>query len=137
MTIPSAVIIEDDPHISEIFSRTLEPDFEVSICRDGSAALDHFEKSVPNLILLDLHLPFMSGETLLDHLCLDPRFANTKIVVISADLFWAEKLHHQVDATLYKPISLSQLREVVSLVELRSRHGKKNEAQPRMDHDPV
>jgi CheY-like chemotaxis protein len=118
---PSAMIIEDDPHISEIFFRTLEPDFEISICRDGPSALSHLEKVVPNLILLDLHLPLISGETLLDHLCLDPRFADTKIVVISADLFWAEKLHHQVDATLYKPVSLSQLREVVSLVELRSK----------------
>jgi CheY-like chemotaxis protein len=51
----------------------------------GGLALDLARQHSPDLILLDLHLPDMPGEEVLDQLRRDLRCAGIPIVVLSAD----------------------------------------------------
>lgn len=59
----SILIVEDDPgvqkYLKELF---LDNGYSVQTASDGIKALDLLEKSLPDLVVLDLGLPNMSGE---------------------------------------------------------------------------
>ena len=113
MSNPLAIIVEDDPDLSEIFSMTLRGSgFETEMIRDGQVALDRLAGVVPALILLDLHLPHVTGVTILKNIRADKRFARTAVIVASADSRQAEEMHVQADLVLLKPVSIEQLREL-------------------------
>jgi signal transduction histidine kinase/ActR/RegA family two-component response regulator len=78
----------------------------------GSVALDLTRERRPDLILLDLHLPDMSGEQLLDLLSADPATSDIPVVVLSADAtrHHVEKLRALgVADYLTKPIAVRDL----------------------------
>ncbi len=56
------LIVEDDDGISEFVKLELEHEgFETCVAKDGREALDFFESFSPDLILLDVMLPKLSG----------------------------------------------------------------------------
>src|SRR5215211_9523195 len=56
------LVVEDEPTLRETLAEALEADgFSVVQAGDGRAALDRFEKDEPDLVLLDLMLPELSG----------------------------------------------------------------------------
>ena len=53
-----ALIVEDDKDLSTIFSIALqEADFETEIVSTGDKALERLADIVPDVVVLDLHLP--------------------------------------------------------------------------------
>src|ERR1051326_1338378 len=114
MTKPLALVIEDDPDLSEIFSRTLRSGgFDTETIQDGQAAVDRLNGNTPPaLILLDLHLPHVTGATILQHIRAKEAYAKTAVIVASADARQAEELQVQADLVLLKPVSIEQLRQL-------------------------
>ncbi len=56
------LIVDDDEHIRELASLYLQKEgFEVIAAGDGTSAIDRIEREKPDLIVLDLMLPGMSG----------------------------------------------------------------------------
>ena len=56
------LVVEDDRNISDLIQMYLVKEgFEVRIAYDGGKAIAEFQKSVPDLILLDIMLPVMDG----------------------------------------------------------------------------
>ncbi|MEW5869202.1 MAG: response regulator [Chloroflexota bacterium] len=107
---PLALIIEDDPQLSEIFSLALQSDFEVQAITDGSVAQAVLAEAVPALVVLDLHLPGVKGQEILEQIRSDPRLSATRVLLATADERRAETLRDQADIVLLKPVSPSQLR---------------------------
>lgn len=59
---PTILVVEDDPGVASMVRLILEQaQYEVVICADGGDALRVFEETHPDLILLDVMLPGMSG----------------------------------------------------------------------------
>src|SRR5262245_948292 len=115
MSDPLALIIEDDENLADIFSLALRrARFEVEIVREGDVALARLAETVPAVVVLDLHLPSVSGETILHQMRADERLADTKIILATADAFMAGELREEADLVLLKPISPNQLRELAS-----------------------
>jgi len=114
MTKNLALVIEDDQDLSEIFTRALEQaGFEVETVRDGKAAQERLrDEIVPNVIALDLHLPFVDGATLLKQIHADERYVKTRVILTTADAAQAEFLRNKVTIVLVKPIMFSQLRDI-------------------------
>ncbi len=114
MTKNLALVIEDDEDLSEIFTKALEKaGFEVETIRDGKAAQARLaQEIIPNVIALDLHLPFVDGTTLLKQINADERFAKARVIITTADAAQAEFLREQATIVLVKPISFSQLRDI-------------------------
>ncbi len=104
-------IIEDDAILGKIYTEILEFEgHQISWVQDGQEALDTLKKQTPpDLILLDLHLPGLSGREVLTTLQKDARFAQVKVVIATADGFQAKELEYSVDMVLLKPISYEQL----------------------------
>ncbi len=114
MSKPLAVIIEDDLEIAKILSISLKDKFEIESFEDGNSALARLAQVVPALIVLDLHLPEISGMDVFARLRADARLRVVKVIVCTADALRAEALRSQADLVLLKPISPSQLRELAS-----------------------
>ena len=112
-----ALIIEDDQDLADIFAEALRGvGFEVEHVADGRVAQARLQSgTVPFLILLDMHLPHISGGDLLTNIIKqDERFAQTTVIITTADARMGDLYRDQVDFVLVKPISFVQLRDLTS-----------------------
>lgn len=116
-----AFIIEDDEDLSEIFAQALgDEDFEIERIRDGKIAQQRLEEAVPYLILLDMHLPHVSGADLLAKIKADERLAKTLILITTADALMGDAYADQADFVFLKPISFVQLRDLTKRLKPKS-----------------
>jgi DNA-binding response OmpR family regulator len=112
MTAPLALIIEDDKKLAFIFAQALRmAEFEIEIVQDGNLALARLAATTPELVVLDLHLPGISGRDILYQIRSNPRLTNTKVIVATADAAMADMLANEADLALLKPIGPGQLRD--------------------------
>ena len=108
-----ALIIEDEHAIATIYKEALQAArYETEIVGNGRLAHDRLKTSVPALILLDLHLPDMSGVEILDFVRNKPSLKETIVFITTADHLLAEELRMKADLVLLKPISFTQLRDM-------------------------
>ncbi len=115
MTQPMALIIEDDPKLGVIYDTVVkQAGYETEIIRRGDEALKRLPHIAPNLILLDIHLPYVSGIELLKVIRATETLAKTPVIVLTADLYLAQTLEDQADYVIVKSFGVSRLREVVA-----------------------
>lgn len=79
----SILVVEDDTGIRKYLKELLlESGYSVQAASDGVTAIKSVERTQPNLVLLDLGLPDISGETL----CKDIKknFPDTEVVILTA-----------------------------------------------------
>ncbi len=111
------LIIEDDEDLASIFAEALRGvGFDVELVADGEAAQERLKNGpAPFLILLDMHLPHISGADILTNVIKkDERFAKTIVIITTADARMGEAYTEQVDFVMIKPISFVQLRDLTS-----------------------
>lgn len=110
---PLALIVEDEFDISIVFSRALQAaGFETEIIRSGDAALEWLSSSKPDIVILDLNLPCVSGPEILQNIRADERLAKTPVIIATAYARLAEGIRDQADQVLFKPVSFAQLRDL-------------------------
>ena len=115
-----ALIIEDDEDLSEIFGQALiAANYEVEIIRDGATALNRLKEVLPVVVVLDMHLPHVAGNVLLNQIRADQRLEKTRVVVATADAQMGESLRGIADLVLIKPITFTQLRDLSSRLHSR------------------
>jgi len=119
-TNPLALIIEDDHDLSEIFSIALRREgFATELVRDGKQALDRLKGPPPAIIVLDLHLPYVDGATILRNIRANAGYVKTGVIITTADAQTADTLRGDADLVLLKPVSVDQLRELAKRLLLR------------------
>ena len=117
------LIIEDEPGLAESVRYALEAEgFEVSVSESGFAGLELVRRSSPDLVLLDLMLPEMSG---LD-VCRQIRLSSdVPIIMLTAKDSEADKvtgLELGADDYMTKPFSM---RELIARVRAHLRRSAK------------
>jgi DNA-binding response OmpR family regulator len=111
------LIIEDDDDLSVIFSEALQAaGFKTEIIQSGDQALARLAITVPDVVVLDLHLPRVAGMDILHQIRADERLAGTRVIVATAHPRMAESLRDEADLVLLKPISFSQLRDLAAIL---------------------
>jgi DNA-binding response OmpR family regulator len=76
--------VEDEKDLAELVKTYLESNkFEVDIAYDGLEGLKKAKEN-PDLIILDLMLPKMSGQEVLERLRYDPKTKNIPVIVLTA-----------------------------------------------------
>ena len=114
MSKPFALIVEDHVDAAVIFSEALKKaGYETETVRTGDVALTRLATTVPDLVILDLSLPRVSGPQILDEIRADPRLKQTRVVIATAHPQLADTVRPKADLVLVKPISFSQLCEIV------------------------
>jgi DNA-binding response OmpR family regulator len=81
----SILIVEDDPLFQGVYRTRLEQQgYKVTVAGDGEEALKAIEQSPPDLILLDLVLPRLSGLEVLGRLRQDPQQAAVPVIILTS-----------------------------------------------------
>jgi CheY-like chemotaxis protein len=96
------------------------PSLELVEALDGETGLELARSLRPDLILLDLRLPGISGEEVLAELRDDPTTAGLRVVVISAEARPGETsrvLEGGAERYLVKPVDVEELLAVLESVE--------------------
>jgi CheY-like chemotaxis protein len=107
---PLALVIEDDRDLAFVFGEAVTAaGYRVETILDGSAAVARLSEVVPYLVVLDLHLPGVTGPEIFKHIRSDQRLSDTRIIIASADERLADNFRNQSALVLLKPISFVQL----------------------------
>lgn len=115
MTKPLALVIEDESNLANIFTTAVNAaGFETETIQNGGVAQARVREVVPAMVILDLHLPDVSGLDILKQIKSDKRLAATRVIIVSADAAMVSSLELEVDLTLLKPIRPSHLLNLVS-----------------------
>ena len=81
----SVVIIEDEPFIIEALTFLLENEgLDVRSISDGANAIDFIIKSKPNLVILDIMLPNVSGMKILEDIRSIGEISNLPVLMLTA-----------------------------------------------------
>jgi DNA-binding response OmpR family regulator len=81
----SVVIIEDEPFIIEALTFLLENEgLVVRSISDGANAIDFIIKSKPNLVILDIMLPNVSGMKILEDIRSMDEISNLPVLMLTA-----------------------------------------------------
>ncbi|HWA52094.1 MAG TPA: response regulator transcription factor [Patescibacteria group bacterium] len=109
--IPSILVIEDDKDINEYLKDFLtENDFNVYTTDKGVAGLEYFKNHEPDLVLLDLGLPDMSGESVCAEMY--KIFPDIPVIVLTAKTDTQDKVklfNVGADDYITKPFEVEEL----------------------------
>jgi DNA-binding response OmpR family regulator len=125
MTQPLALIIEDDPKLATIYDTVMtQAGYATETLRRGDEALKRLSAVSPSLILLDIHLPYVSGLELLKVIRATEALVKVPVIVLTADLYMADSAEELADYVLIKSFGVSRLRELVAKLAATSEIGK-------------
>ena len=115
---PTALIVEDDRDIVALFRHVLDvAGYQTEIVLDGKDAMERLGVIKPNIVLLDLQLPRMSGVEILKRMRDDERLKRVPVVVITAYAPYADSLPVEPDLLLLKPVDINQLSNLVQRLQ--------------------
>jgi DNA-binding response OmpR family regulator len=81
---PLLLVVEDDQVLRDLYRVTLSlSNFAVHACEDGLDALHYLDQSRPDVIVLDLDLPRISGTVLYDEIRARRRAERVPIIVVT------------------------------------------------------
>ncbi len=117
------VVAEDDDEIRNYLVQELGADYTVYGCANGKDALAQTLKVKPDLVLSDIMMPEMDGNTLAFTLKQNPQTSHIPIVLLTAknrDEDQLEGLETGADAYIVKPFNMDILRRnIVNLMQSR------------------
>jgi CheY-like chemotaxis protein len=124
------LLVEDNPGDARLTIEALKEskiNNTLNIVEDGRQALEYLRKegeyseaTTPDLVLLDLDLPHVSGRELLEIVKQDPRLRRIPIVILTiseSDIDILRSYDMQANAYVRKPIDLEQFVKVVQSIE--------------------
>lgn len=77
-------IIEDDQAISQMYRMKFENEgYEVETAENGEVGLELIKKMKPDIILLDVMMPIMNGDEMLEKLRNEPWGKDTKVIILT------------------------------------------------------
>lgn len=113
----TVLVADDEAEVVNLVRMMLEMEgYSILAACDGQQAVQRAQVDQPDLILLDVRMPKMSGLIVLDHLREDPRTMNIPVIMLSVVTTYPEvrtALSKGAVAYLSKPF---ELREMVRLV---------------------
>ena len=114
----TVLIVEDNPLNMKLFKEILELHGYVTVAAaDGGSALALVRTKRPDVILMDIQLPNMSGFEVIRHLKQDPNLQSIPVVAVTAHAMVGDESTVRLagcEEYLTKPVSIERLLEVVA-----------------------
>lgn len=115
---PLVIMADDDIEIRRILSRTVSTlDCDVIQAEDGEQGLELIIQHEPDLVILDVMMPTISGWELCKYIRSKPNLEHTPIVMLTAIGKTVNEMTsplYGADAYLDKPFDIDEVVEVVS-----------------------
>jgi DNA-binding response OmpR family regulator len=84
MSVKTILLVENDQVSQTMYQKRLEREgFHMECAQDGQVALDILSERAPDLVLLDLMLPKVSGADVLRFMQADPRLTTVPVIIFS------------------------------------------------------
>jgi DNA-binding response OmpR family regulator len=108
----TVLVVEDDPALRRMYRTALAlAGFDVVEADDGLAALHFLDNRAPDLVVLDLMLPTLSGLTVQQEIAAHAHTRNIPIVIVTGSDISLD--HVEVPCVLRKPVSPESLVDAV------------------------
>lgn len=78
------LVVDDEPANLNLMRQILKNDYDLAFAKSGTDALAHFQKQVPDLVLLDVMMPGMDGYEVCQHIKQDPRTSLVPVIFCTA-----------------------------------------------------
>ena len=126
------IIVEDDAEIRGFLESELSHDYDVTVCENGKAGLSEVFKMIPDLVISDVMMPEMDGNTMCSKIKSSPTTSHIPVILLTAksrDEDRLEGLETGADAYLLKPFNMDILRRtIINLIHthqmLRLKYGR-------------
>ncbi len=124
---PRILVADDEPDLLTLLGTTLEnAGFSVETAPDGRAALAAIRAKPPDIAVLDLTMPHMTGFEVCKAVRNDPILEHLPIIILSAVAGGATKvegLNLGADDFISKPVDMAELLARIRMIIRRSRMG--------------
>ena len=106
----TVLVVEDEPHINEIYCRYLDDQHEVISAASGEEALEKLDLTI-DVVLLDRRMPGIAGNEVATRI--QRRNVNPKIIMVTAVDPDLDLLHLEFSEYLVKPVSRAEMTDAV------------------------
>lgn len=125
------LIVEDNPQNMRLIEMALRAkNYTLLKATNGKEALEVAKKEHPDIIIMDIQLPKMSGLEVTRRLRKIPAFSQTPIIAITAYAMKGDRekaLNAGCNAYLSKPINTRELPEVIAQMLLKQKEESKKQ----------
>ena len=120
---PFALIIEEDRNIAALFRHAIDmAGYRTEIVPHGQVAVDRISNSQPWLVILDLDLPGISGNQILELIRNDERLRHAKVIAVTSHTQVAKRLSIEPDLLLFKPVDIDQVSDFIERFQLKVKY---------------
>ena len=135
------VIAEDDAEILRYLEEELRDDYDVVTCENGRIALGEILKDVPQLVISDIMMPEMDGNTLCSKIKANAETSHVPVILLTAksrDEDQIEGLATGADAYILKPFNMDILRRTIDNLihtrqQLQLKYGRNDQLEQQVD----
>jgi DNA-binding response OmpR family regulator len=112
------LLVDDERDLLELLTAVLRRhSYNIATARSAKQAFEYMENETPDLIILDVAMPEMSGTEMLRSLREDPRYSGVKVILLTAipGVVTAEDAA-LADRVFAKPLTVRELESIVAEV---------------------
>lgn len=105
------LVVDDNPDLRFIFSRAFDRRyFDVNIASDGVEAIESLQRELPDILILDVNMPRLSGFDVLRYVRTHQQSQDVKVVIVTGNSMAAHSPEAaDADLLLLKPVDLNDL----------------------------
>ncbi|MGE5549812.1 MAG: response regulator [Bacteroidota bacterium] len=114
---PRILVVDDEQAIALILSEALNDEgHDVATAFDGYAALEQLRRRPPDVVLLDLRMPGMSGRLVLETMRANAVIRNTPVILITGAVPNAKDFPPEgtYQAVIFKPFDVKVVTKLVN-----------------------
>lgn len=120
MTNKKALVIEDNKEIGEIYRLTIGMmGFDCEQITNGKVALERLDAEIPDLIILDMNLPEVSGHYLYKKIRASPNYNHVPVIISTANMLVSRTIQDEMspqDHLIIKPVHPRALTTIIETI---------------------
>lgn len=124
---PTLLVVDDEPANLQVLRHILQTDYQLLFARDGHKALELARREQPQLVLLDVMMPGLTGYDTCRQLKSDPRTAQVPVIFVTTLNDVADEMHgfeagavDYITKPVSPPIVRARVRTHLSLVSAQA-----------------
>jgi len=105
------LVVDDNPDLRAIFARAFDRrHFAVQVAIDGGEAIDYLKTELPDVLILDLNMPKVSGFDVLNYVRQNQNTKDVKVIIVTGNCMAMQAPEAEfADLLLIKPVSIIDL----------------------------
>lgn len=105
------LVVDDNPDLRAIFARAFDRrHFAVQVAVDGGEAIERLQTELPDVLILDLNMPKISGFDVLNYVRQNQNTKDVKVIIVTGNCMAMQAPEAEfADLLLIKPVSIIDL----------------------------